>query len=351
MKEVPSFSSFTTIDPALTDIADNPQNFQWLVAQILFEENPYPAGELDDEIKRLVALSDQRDPSLIEKHTREYADIFAIELGEGKTLGDYIGPKGKPLTNELYTILLNDVEIMVAREKLRFDIARPRQISLAVNSPVDTPSTPSYPSMFAAKATLASVVLSTFMKSDEYDIVSRYIDEAIARTHIVGISTQFDTDYGSALARDYAEVTLPNEKGKEFLQLTKNVEWSGKPVWRPSNQGQILPNAVVGKPSVFIREKGHLFTASIENNGPGITPSTVPITLEIDRYGDGSVERRINFSIGGIAPGRIKDAQYLLGIAWPGDHLFRFVVNNDLDFQEVYHHDNYGVWTPFSVSQ
>ena len=74
------------------------------------------------------------------------------------------------------------------------------------------------------------------------------------------------------------------------------------------------------------------------------SPERFNITLEIDRYDDGSVDKAIDFPFGTILPGEFNETAYILNIDWPGTHSFRFVVNKNLDFLEEYHYDNYGEW-------
>jgi len=345
----PRYSSFAVVDESLAALASDQAVVPELVYNLVSAPSTYPVNELKDEINRLVDLSKQRTESLIEEHEREYADVLAIEVEAGKTLRDYLGVDTRPLTNEIYRIFSNDIDIIVANQKIQNDVARPKQIDLRVNTQVETPATPAYPSLFAAKATVAGEILAYFMKPEDYSIVSRAIEEAIIRKQIVGVSTKFDTDYGRLLAEEYSEIVLNHERSAEFLNLVKEKEWTNEKPWQPVNAGKILASLKPSGVTVVKENNSFIFKSNIENSGLARTPERFTITLEIDRYNDGSVDRTVDFAYGAILPGEIKEAAYILGVDWRGTHSARFVVNKNLDFLEEYHYDNYGEWTEFAV--
>ncbi len=347
----PVYSSFAEIDQELYDTSEEQPFLPMLVSDITFDPTPYPIPKIKDEISRLIGLLSQRTDSLIVEHNQEYKDIMAIDIGNGQKLGDYIGSEKHPLTNEVYRLLSGDIEIIVANEKIYFNVPRPKQLDLRVNTEVETPATPSYPSLFAAKASLAGEILAHFMTPEDYSVIAKAIDEAIVRKQIVGVSTKFDTDYGSEIAKQYGGVVLNHEEGKEFLNLVREKEWSGGIPWQPINSGQALSNLKLSNPVVIQEGKKQIFKSNIENTGKARTPERFTVTLEFDRYNDGSVDKTISFAYGAILPGDSKELAYILDIDWPGTHSFRFVINKNLDFLEEYHFDNYGEWAEFTIEE
>ena len=343
---VPNFSSFATVDESLFSLTAKPAFAPELVTELSFRFDTFPHKLIDEEIESLVRISERRAEELVKQHQREYENIFDITIGNGNTLGDYI--ENNPLTRELYNIMVNDIEIIVANKKLQFDVARPNQIDLRVNPVVKTPATPSYPSMFAAKAAIAHEVLELFLKPEEQAVVFQGIKDAIFRKQIVGLSTYLDTEYGTQLAVDYAKVLLNDKSTQEFLELIREREWSGKPTWEPNN---VTPfsNIRLGNQGIEQTGKTILFKTEIENTGLGDTLETFMVTLELDRFGDGTVDKEIDIPIAKIAVKDIRTIGYTLEMNWLGTNLFRFVVNKNLDFQEEYHHDNFGRWVEFEV--
>ena len=347
----PAFSSFVEIDAQLFDTSVEQPLFPSLFLYLVSEPKSYPTSELKSEINRLVELSSQRTESLIAEHNEEYNNVLSINVGNDKKLSDYIGPETHPLTNEIYRLLSNDLEIVVANKKLSFDVARPKQIDLRVNTTVETPATPSYPSLFAADVSLIGEILLHFMKPEEYQVVSDSIATAIERKQIVGVSTKFDTDYGSELAKQYAEIVLNHEKSTEFLNLVREKEWSNDEPWIPVNSGRSLSNLTLTHPTFTLEGRNVTFKSTVENNGEAKTPDRFILTIEIDRYTDGSVDTTLEFPVGALNPDEVKEVAYLLNIDWPGTHSFRFIVNKNLNFLEEYHHDNYGAWTEFTIEE
>jgi len=347
----PMYTNFAEIDQLLYDKSQEPFLLPVLASDIISNPTPYPAPELEDEIERLVELVSQRSDALVAVHNEEYKNIMSIDLGNGEKLSDYIGSEKYPLTNEIYRLLSSDIDIIVASEKIFFNVARPKQINLRVNTSVETPATPSYPSLFAAQASLAGEILAYFMKPEDYSVIAKAIEEAIVRKQIVGVSTKFDTDYGSEIAKQYSDVVFNHERGKEFLNLVREKEWSGGTSWQPVNNGRTLSNLKLSNPIIIQEDKKRIFKSNIENNGKARTPERFTVTLEVDRYNDGVIDKEIEFVYGTVLPGEIKELAYILSIDWPGTHSFRFVVNKNLDFLEEYHYDNYGEWVEFKVGE
>ena len=347
----PKYSNFSKIDQQLYDKSREQPLFPEIFTNVVSDNKPYPNTKLKDEINRLIDISSQRTDSLVTEHNSEYGNVLLINVGNDKKLSDYIGPETHPLTNEIYRLLSNDLEIVVANKKLSFDVARPKQIDLRVNTTVETPATPSYPSSFAARASLVGEILSRFVKPEEYEVISQGIKAAIERKQIVGVSTKFDTDYGSELAKQYAEIVLNHEKSTEFLNLVREKEWSNDEPWIPVNSGRSLSNLTLTHPTFTLEGRNVTFKSTVENNGEAKTPDRFILTIEIDRYTDGSVDTTLEFPVGALNPDEVKEVAYLLNIDWPGTHSFRFIVNKNLNFLEEYHHDNYGAWTEFIVEK
>jgi len=346
----PAFSNYAEYDSVLIEKSDTNLQYSFYPTEFINNYQLYPTSELNDEMDRLSGLTSQRTPENQVVFEKEYEDIRDIAVGNNKTLYDYIGRLQKPLTYEIYKSLSHDLQIIVANEKLKHNVARPMHMNLSINSPVKTPDTPAYPSMFAARTMLVDSILKRFLPEEEYKSVSLNLEAAINRSKLFGISTKFDTEYGSALARSYTDSMFDKVLSKEFIQTVQEKEWSGSSTWPPElNYGEESPDLLIYNPRVEQNNKQLVFKTDITNQGAVSTPPEFKILLEIDQYADGSVDEKIDIPYGLVTPGASREAGYTLSYPTPGNHSFRFVVNPDYSFYEWYHQNNYGEWVGFTI--
>lgn len=349
--DIPQFTSFSSIDTSLYQQANMTDEDSHTLDETVFLIE-YPVDDLQNEIQRLKSLVADRTDSARAQYLKENEDIMQIEISEGNTLENYIGKLKKPLTNEIYNTYVGNLQAIIAREKIKHDIARPMQIDLSINAPVTTPSTPSYPSMFAAEVIFIKGLLKELIKEDDYLLVSEKLDEAIRRRHMFGVSTKFDTDYGSAIAEEYFNTIQSNIENKEFFAFTQEREWSHNESIQlninNSNRDsfsdiQILDSWSDTNGTVVT------FNSDIENIGSKNTPVSFNAFLEIDQFSDGVIDKTIEIPVARLSVGDTRMIGYSLVFSMPGDHRFRFVVNPQIEFLEDQMRNNFGVWTGFSI--
>jgi len=346
----PSFSNYSAVDQKLYDIAERGQYYPYVPYEYISHYPSYPYEELESELERLQQLAKNRTSEEQSQFELEYPDIMWIEVGDGKYLFDYIGQAPKALTNEIYYILIRDLETIIAQEKIKHNIARPMHMDLGVNSPIPTPTTPAYPSLHAARIALADSVLKLFLTGEEYMYVSSRLSEAIERSHLFGVSTKFDTDYGQGIARAYFESMYNSTNTKEFVQVVREKEWPNDSGWPPKiERGVKLPDLIVLDEFVEFDGKNLKFKTNIENQGIASTPAEFKIWLEIDEFADGSIDKQIEIPQGQFLAGIQRETGYYINLSTPGTHEFRFVLNPDFSFLEELHHNNYGSWIQFTI--
>lgn len=300
-------------------------------------------------LKQARSLADQRTDELVEIHEAEYHDLLAIPVGEG-LLGDYIGVDAHPLTHEFFKLLDNDLGVLIAVEKVVNNVGRPMQFDLSVNSPVETPGSPSYPSLFAARSQLAVEVLRQFLNDEELAVVEAAVDAAQLRKEIVGVSSMFDIAYGEAYAQTFYQRVMDTEPYiDEFIAYVERHEYeTNTPVLVHTGP---LPDVILREPAFLSGQNQTTFSTELQNIGsvPVWATSTPMFELEIDRFADGVVDEVIPISYGVVIPGLELVVSHTNIYRWPGDHQFRFVANPYYSFPEIWHHNNFGAWTPFSI--
>lgn len=322
---------------------------EYILPEPYLDSEVYPASELKKEISRLFDLAKERNETEVEQHKQEYSDLMKIPISNEATLGDYIGFEKRPLSNEVFRVLRNDLDIYIAKEKIKYNVARPEHINVALNSPVAIPDSPSYPSQFAADATLAALVASLYVDEEAAEKIMTAVEAAIVRTHKVGISTKFDTEYGARLAREYFSVMNTENlvASSEFVLFTNEIEWSDR-TNTLQGRGDVdnLSDLKVIDTQYTNTPTGVYFNATLLNQGVR-TPTPLEISLELDRFADGSIDQTIPITYGGLDGGALKQIGYYLDLDWTETGRFRFVVNPQPNFIERYHYNNYGDWTPF----
>ncbi len=305
---------------------------------------------VDEMLERAKSLQAERSEAVVATHEAEYEDLLAMPVGEG-TLNDYLGVETNPLIAEVFKILDHDITKHVAQEKLLHNVARPMQFDLSINSPVETPRSPSYPSLFAARSELAVEVLRNFLSEEELGVIERAVAEAQLRKEIVGVSNTFDVRYGKAFAQTfYSQVLENNLLMVEFISFVKQHE-SPNTTRATYDYTVALPDLAIEATSYERQDNRSNFIATIVNEGaaPVLATNTPMFTLEIDRFADGAVDEVIDIPYGVVQTGATLSVGYTNTYRWPGEHQFRFVANPYYSFPEVWHNNNFGAWTPFSI--
>ena len=309
---------------------------------------PYPVDQLSAEIDRLVELQGQRSPELREQFERERADFNAVELPGGGTIGTQMAWDDRPLTGELFGLLRSDVEALVAREKLIHNIARPMQLDLRVNSPVDIPQSPSYPSQQAALLQIVTWLI-TYLDADSGERVAAGVREALNRSQVMGVHTQFDITYGEEIARAYLdELMADNEPVREFLDLIARAEWPTPRhglTYADAPVSDLVPTVV----APTVRGSSVTFNGRLGNLGPTVDRATTTIVVELDIFADGTIDQTYDFIAPLPGPGGSLPIAHTSRVFRPGDHRYRLLVNQDLGFKELRYFNNVSDWQPVSV--
>lgn len=349
--EIRNFSEFQEIPPSLFETAKRPKLFAVSELQSrdsirsVFTEDSKEVlvDKLKAEKEYLLSLKEKRTPAVVSEYTEEQANAFAVRVG-GKTLGTYLNQEEKPLTYKLYEEIWHDVESVVAEEKIALDVQRPMQYSLEIDSPVESKNTPSVPSEFAAETAVILELIRLFANSKDISAAEQAVKEAQEREHIVGVNSRAGTNYANTLAKEYVVRAIARREGlTEFTQVIKELEWSG--IYTSAGRPRTKADLALFDPR--FERSGQVFRLSttVKNTGSEISPNNIKIKLELDRYGDGVVDEIKEFPFGSLAPGTSAEMSHIFSNPWPGEHLFRFVINPGIYFYETDHLNNYGQWT------
>lgn len=308
----------------------------------------YPVELLESEIEILIQKKGKRTNDLAVLLQTEMDDFNEVEILPERPLKSLYS-NTTPATKELFTLLFTDIETLVSDRKIYHNIARPRQINLSIDPVIETPDTPSYPSLHAARLQVVAEMLEMLLPSqNDITEMNQSIDAATERPVLGGISTSLDVAHGRELAKEYVEA-LMNDPEFVYLVNVAKTEWQdGIPVPGPIGD-LIAPDLIVDTPSILETPQGFVFSGVVRNVGNKTTPSMFDVAIEIDHFGDGSIDKTFYTPQDSLLQGQADVITYFSPIQFTGDHAFRFSVNPNKTFTEEKIINNHSKWVPFIV--
>lgn len=106
-----------------------------------------------------------------------------------------------------------------------------------------------------------------------------------------------------------------------------------------------LPDIKIITQSAEAVPQGILFKAKVSDVGVASTPASYPVELQVDIYGDGTIDIVESFEAVQLYSDSTAEISYFTTINRAGDHLFRFILDPRWDMNETNKLNNYGSWT------
>lgn len=175
--------------------------------------------ETADDIQTLLSYKKLRTPEKIAQIQKE-VDLKGMYLG-GKSYADYLDSTQSPKISLLLKDSYHDLVVLVLREKERFDRVRPSFLEPALETVVDIPGHPAYPSGHSSQVHFLAYILGELMPSKK-DLFLAEADQIAKNREIGGLHYPSDTNAGKILARQIFNALMKEEKFKALLDEAHN---------------------------------------------------------------------------------------------------------------------------------
>ncbi len=197
---------------------------------------PPPRNSSAETAKELQTLLSYRDL----RSTEEIRDIRLEANNDtvyiaGYTLLDYRGGKKFPATAALLKDSFQDLEALLMRYKQRFDRVRPSVLEPSLETVIEIPGHPAYPSGHSTQAHFIAYLFGELAPSRKTEFIARADQIALNRV-IAGLHYPSDSAAGVLLAQQYFDILMRNEEFLTLLAAAKQ-EWAMHPelVEAPAN--------------------------------------------------------------------------------------------------------------------
>lgn len=320
-----NYSSFETMEVELIDKATEPL----LLGDLIFASNTpttiaYQQTNYKKLTQELLNMLQQRTVEEAKVLNSYYTDVWSLPTSRG-TLNDLLVAGGKSGTMEIIKTVMQDTDVLVANEQLRYDVARPYQTNLRLLSEIIGSKRPSYPSEIIAQLKAVEYVMRELKYEDE--VLYQAINQAVAGVYIYGLNTKADGDYADVIVRTVIENAKKNHPSfKDFVATVREREWVGA----PQTNGTTSPHfeLSVYSPNIATSTTGISFEGIVINTATTASPEMI-VELQVDQYADGSIDARERFTIPPVSNMSPEPLSFFKTAYRSGQHQFRFILDPD----------------------
>ncbi len=234
-KDALSFSNTASWDARYLALASSSTRYPEKLYEAITLPPP-PANtslETSQELSELHAEQKLRTVAKL-KEIAEENDHSAILLG-GYTLKDFADGQAFPATATLLRDSFYDVTVITMRKKQHFDRVRPSVLEPTLETVIEVPGHPAYPSGHSTQAHFIAYVFGALAPARRDEFIARA--DAIAKNReIAGLHYPSDTAAGVVLAKQVFNSLMSNERFLTLLAAAKQ-EWAMHPelVKAPTN--------------------------------------------------------------------------------------------------------------------
>jgi acid phosphatase (class A) len=180
--------------------------------------------EATDELGLLKSYRALRTP-------QEISNIISEEIPEtmpfgGHTLATYMDEKQFPATALLLTDSFHDVRVITMREKKEFNRVRPSALDTSLDTAIEVPGHPAYPSGHSTEIHFIAYVFGELALARKEEFVDR-ADQIAKNREVAGLHYPSDTAAGILLARQIFADLMKDPKFNTLLAAAKK-EWVAK---------------------------------------------------------------------------------------------------------------------------
>jgi len=218
-----SYSDFEAWDPELKTIGAQEPYLIDLTTISALDNSVIAQMDAEFELQKLKELKPLRNEQIDAAVLATNESIFNAPFVGDRPLESVLNGVRYPRSRALLEEILHDVRIAVIREKERYDIARPAQHDLSIQPTVETSQSPSFPSLPAAEAHLAYLLL-TELDPQNAATYAVGADSVARRTHISGTNFENDSVYARHIAQKVYDQISSDERFLTLLDEVK-IEW------------------------------------------------------------------------------------------------------------------------------
>lgn len=188
---------------------------------------PFPANtslRTQRELELLHQYQELRTPERVAEIERE---VYTDDINIGpETIGVYTNSPRYRFTGQAVQDVLEAVEPIVLRFKVKFDRVRPNKLDSTLTTVIDVPEHPAYPSGHSTQAHAVAFLLGSLAPERRAEFEADALRVAVNR-EVAGLHYPSDTAAGRLLARQIVDLMRENP---DFSDLVKRaqVEWAEK---------------------------------------------------------------------------------------------------------------------------
>lgn len=221
-----TFSNTMTLGPEFATALDDPLPLLGS-AEPRMSLPAFPANTSERtraELELLHQYAKLRTPERLQAIQSEL-EMSGVKIGP-EVLSVYLSDPRYVATGRLLTLLFDEIEPIVLRQKVRFDRVRPHKLDPTLTTAIEVPAHPAYPSGHATQAFAIAFLLSQLDPEHGSDFERDALGVAINR-EIAGVHYPSDSAAGKILARQIVDaflqvppiVTLLEQAKREWLSV------------------------------------------------------------------------------------------------------------------------------------